>query len=57
MKINKLKIVLDTNVFLVSISPKFKYYWIYEKLQNDEYDLLVSNDFGGQMYKLETLCK
>jgi len=44
MKINKLKIVLDTNVFLVSISPKFRYYWIYEKLQNGEYDLVVSNE-------------
>jgi len=44
MKISKLKIVLDTNVFLVSISPKFKYYWIYEKLQNGDYDLIVSNE-------------
>jgi uncharacterized protein len=44
MKNNKLKIVLDTNVFLVSISPKFKYYWIFEKLQNDEYELIVSNE-------------
>jgi len=44
MKINKLKIVLDTNVFLVSISSKFKYYWIFEKLQTGEYDLLVSNE-------------
>ncbi len=44
MKINKFKIVLDTNVFLVSISQKFKYYWIYEKLQNGDYDLLVSNE-------------
>jgi len=43
-KINKLKIVLDTNVFLVSISPKFKYYWIYEKLKNGDYELIVSNE-------------
>jgi len=44
MIINKYKIVLDTNVFLVSISPKFRYYWIFEKLQKGEYDLLVSNE-------------
>jgi putative PIN family toxin of toxin-antitoxin system len=48
MKINKLKIVLDTNVFLVSISPKFKYYWIYEKLQNGDYDLLISNEIVAE---------
>jgi putative PIN family toxin of toxin-antitoxin system len=41
---NKLKIVLDTNVFLVSIASHFKYYWVYEKLQKAEYELFVSNE-------------
>jgi len=44
MKINKYKIVLDTNVFLVSISSKFKYYWIFEKLQAGDYNLVISNE-------------
>jgi predicted nucleic acid-binding protein len=43
MSRNKPLIVLDTNVFLVSISPKFSYYWIYQKLLKGKYDLLVSN--------------
>lgn len=41
---NKLKIVLDTNVFLVSIATHFKYFWVYEKLQQGEYELYVSNE-------------
>jgi putative PIN family toxin of toxin-antitoxin system len=41
---NKLKIVLDTNVFLVSIASHFKYFWVYEKLQQGEYELYVSNE-------------
>ncbi len=41
---NKLKIVLDTNVFLVSVASHFKYFWVYEKLQKGEYELYVSNE-------------
>lgn len=41
---NKLKVVLDTNVLLVSISSKSKYHWIYEKLLSKEYDLFISNE-------------
>jgi hypothetical protein len=29
---NKLKVVLDTNVLLVSVSSKSKYHWVFEKL-------------------------
>lgn len=43
-KTNKLRIVLDTNVFLVSLVPHFKYYWVFEALQNREYDLIISNE-------------
>lgn len=44
MNNNKLRIVLDTNVLIVSISTHFKYYWIFEKLQQGEYELYVSNE-------------
>jgi uncharacterized protein len=40
----KLRIVLDTNVLLVSLSSHFQYYWVYESLQNGLYDLCVSNE-------------
>ncbi len=43
-KNNKLRIVLDTNVFLVSLVPHFKYYWVFDQLQKGEYDLIVSNE-------------
>jgi putative PIN family toxin of toxin-antitoxin system len=41
---NKLKVVIDTNILLVSISSKSKYHWIFEKLLNDEFDLFVTNE-------------
>ena len=39
-----LKIVLDTNVFLVSLVSHLKYYWVFEKLINSKYELAVSNE-------------
>jgi len=44
MKISKPIVVIDTNVFLVSILPHFSYYWIYEKLLNNKYELLLTNE-------------
>lgn len=41
---NRLRIVLDTNVLLVSISSKSKYHWLFLKLINNKFDLYVSND-------------
>jgi putative PIN family toxin of toxin-antitoxin system len=41
---DRLKVVLDTNVFLVSISSKSKYHWVYDKLIANEYDLFVTNE-------------
>lgn len=40
----KLRVILDTNILLVSISKKSEYYWIFEKLVNEEYDLFISNE-------------
>jgi len=39
-----LKIVLDTNILLVSISPKSDYYWVFQKFINEEYTLCVTTD-------------
>ena len=41
---NRLKVVLDTNVLLVSISSRSRYYWIFEKLLAKEYDLYITNE-------------
>jgi uncharacterized protein len=41
---NKLRLILDTNVFLVALAPNFKYNWIYQALIQNKYDLIVSNE-------------
>ena len=43
-KSNKLKIVLDTNVLLVSLSETSKYHWIYTKLIQEDFFLFISNE-------------
>lgn len=40
----KLNVVLDTNVFIVSLVPHMKYYWIYQKVLYGHYNLLISNE-------------
>lgn len=44
MKTNKLNIVLDTNVLLVSISPYSQYHWILEELIAASYNLFISSE-------------
>ena len=41
---NKLKIVLDTNVLLVSISSKSPYHWIFLKLLNGDFELGITSE-------------
>ena len=41
---NKLKIVLDTNVLLVSISDRSKYHWIFQKIINGDFIVCVTNE-------------
>ena len=44
MKTNKPRVVIDTNVILVSVLIHHKYYWINEALLSEKYTLLVSNE-------------
>lgn len=39
-----LKIVLDTNVLLVSISSRSKYHWVFQKLLHGKFELVVTNE-------------
>lgn len=39
---SRLKVILDTNVLLVSISSKSAYHWIFEKLINVDFDLGIT---------------
>ena len=51
MTTNNLKVILDTNVFIVSILPHHKYFWIYQTLRQKEYDLLISNEILSEYYE------
>ncbi len=41
---NNLRIVLDTNVLLVSISSRSHTHWIFQKLLQGEFDLYITNE-------------
>lgn len=41
---NRLRVVIDTNVLLVSISARSKYHWLYQGLLNADFEALISND-------------
>lgn len=38
------KVVLDTNILLVSISEKSKLYWVFESLIKERYELCVTTE-------------
>ena len=40
----KHKVVIDTNIFLVSISSHSKYHWIFQLIINQNIDVLITND-------------
>ena len=44
MKTNKPRIIIDTNVILVSVLIHHKFFWINEALVSEKYTLLVSNE-------------
>lgn len=39
-----MKIVLDTNVLLVSISSKSQYHWLFQGLLNQRYEIALTNE-------------
>ena len=41
---SRIRVVLDTNILLVSISSKSKYHWIFSNLLNSRYELYVTNE-------------
>ena len=43
-KTNSMRVVLDTNVFLVSLVPHFKYYWVFDAIIQEKYEIIISND-------------
>lgn len=52
---DKLRLVLDTNVFLVSLAPNFKYHWIYQALLKGKFELAITNEILTEYYEQVTL--
>jgi uncharacterized protein len=55
-------IVLDTNVFLVSLAPQYKYHWIYQGILSDKFELCLTTDIlleyeevASQRYGIERI--
>jgi putative PIN family toxin of toxin-antitoxin system len=40
----RLKIVLDTNVFLVTLPSHHSYHWVFQAVLNDKFDLCISTE-------------
>ena len=41
---NNLRVVLDTNALLVSVSEYSKYHWLYQSLIRNDYELAITNE-------------
>lgn len=41
---SKIRVVLDTNIFLVSLAPLYKYAWIYKCILEDKFEIAFSNE-------------
>lgn len=54
MSIKELRVVLDTNVLLVSISSRSVYHWIFQKLLYGEYKLFITNDISTEYEEIIT---
>lgn len=39
-----MRVVIDTNILLVSISPNSQFYWIFESFLNEKFELCVTTD-------------
>lgn len=44
MSNNRLRVVIDTNVLLVSISPNSKYHWLVGAISNNKFDIYITNE-------------
>lgn len=42
------RIVLDTNCLLMSVSKRSGYYWLFEMLQQDKLELVVTTEILGE---------
>ena len=48
----RVKIVIDTNVFLVSLAPNFRLRWIFEYIMNGKFDVCVSTEILNEYQEI-----
>ncbi len=48
---NNLRVVLDTNILMVSFLPHHKHFWLYEALENGRFTLLLTNEILEEYYE------
>ncbi len=48
----KTRLVIDTNVFLVSLAPNFKLHWIFEYLVSEKYELCVTTEILNEYQEI-----
>ncbi|QTA85966.1 hypothetical protein [Desulfonema magnum] len=41
---SNLRIVLDTNILLVSVSSRSKYHWVFQKILNGAFEMYLTNE-------------
>ncbi|MEN0006665.1 MAG: putative toxin-antitoxin system toxin component, PIN family [Bacteroidota bacterium] len=49
---NKLRLVIDTNVFLVALAPNFRLHWIYEYLLEEKFELCVTTEILNEYQEI-----
>lgn len=48
---NKLRLVLDTNIFMVSLAPNYKFHWIYQAIVQGKFELALSNEILSEYHE------
>ena len=48
----KVRFVIDTNVFLVSLAPNFRLHWIFQYLVDGKYDLCVTTEILNEYQEI-----
>lgn len=51
----KTRLVIDTNVFLVSLAPGFRLHWIFEYLMSEKYELCVTTEILNEYQEIISL--
>lgn len=49
-----MRVVVDTNCLIASISPEGGYYWLYEAFEEEEFEWLISNEVLTEYFEILT---